>query len=334
MADDPLEPGQLTTREEMKILFGGGQGQGIQPCTKVLPETGRANVLLYTDPASGEKSGYFDGWVPEGDELGPIFEYTGAGEEDQVFLGRYGVGNRAILTHIDDERELRVFKAVGTIPGRSAKRQRYIGKFALDAEKPYVLRQAPNQQDTPRRVIVFRLRPINALPPNPEDTITPLPETEVVPVPPDITTSSLIEPELHNGKPITRSAVPRTRVSRREASLCEDFQRLLEEHEHQVARFQIRVAGLSSSLVTDLYDANSHVLYEAKGTSSREAIRMAIGQLMDYRRHVTPKNPTLAVLLPEKPHPDLQDLLTSLNIRVVYQHGKAFSGWPVDTQAS
>ncbi|WP_155989276.1 hypothetical protein [Nocardiopsis sp. CNT312] len=328
MADDPIRPGALTTRAKMKEVFGGGQGQGIQPSART------PNVLIYTDPASGEKSGFYDGWIPEEEESEHIFEYTGDGEGDQVFTGPYGVRNKAILTHVDDGRDLRVFKACGKVPGSGAKLQRYIGKFELDPKQPYVPRQAPNQQGVMRNVIVFRLRPIDALPPSPEDTITALSKTEVVSVPPDITKSALIEPEMHNGKPISRSAVPRTSVRRNEASLCQEFQKLLEEHEHRVARFQIRVAGLSSSLLTDLYDTNSHVLYEAKGTSTRESVRMAIGQLMDYRRHITPTDPTLAVLLPRRPHDDLVDLLDSINVNLVYQHQGSFVGWPVNAHAS
>ncbi len=291
------------------------------------PSSTTPNVLLYTDPSSGEQWGYYDGWAPTDDGTGPIFEYTGDGDGDQVFKGRHGQRNRAILMHVDDGRGLRLFKADGKVPGSGAKRQRYIGLFELDTELPYVVRQAPNTKGQLRRVIVFRLRPIDTLEVADRDSITPLPKTESVPVPAELTTSAMVEPEANHGGPISRSALPRTDVSRREASLCDEFRILLEEHEREVKRFQIRVAGLSSSLLTDLYDADSHILYEAKGASSRESVRMAIGQLMDYRRHVTPSDPNLAVLLPQEPHPDLRDLLDSVNIGLVYRHEDSFTGW-------
>ncbi len=330
MAGKGIKPGELTTRAEMKAAFGGGQGQGIHPCAT------SPNVLLYTDPASGEQFGYYDGWVPDEESSEPLFEYTGDGEEDQVFEGRNGQRNRAILLHVDDGRALRVFKAVGTVPRKKTRIQRYVGKFELDKELPYVFREAPNRQGIFRRVIVFRLRPAEELVPRPEDIIEPLPNTEVRQVSADvstITTSVMVEPEAHNGKPISRSAVPQTKVGRKEAELCDAFKAMLEKHEHEVKRYQIRVAGLSSSLLTDLYDNNSNVLYEAKGTSSREAVRMAIGQLMDYRRHITP-TPTLAILLPEKPHSDLQSLLSSVNIHLVYRNKDTFTGWPVEPISS
>jgi hypothetical protein len=50
----------------------------------------------------------------------------------------------------------------------------------------------------------------------------------------------------------------------------------------------------------DVYDATAGLLIETKGTVAREALRMAIGQLMDYRRFA-PDGTKLAVLVPEKP---------------------------------
>ena len=60
------------------------------------------------------------------------------------------------------------------------------------------------------------------------------------------------------------------------------------------------------------------MLYEAKGVATREAIRMAVAQLLDYSRHV-PTNPTLAVLLPALPATDLLNLLAGQGIRCVYE---------------
>ena len=43
----------------------------------------------------------------------------------------------------------------------------------------------------------------------------------------------------------------------------------------------------------------------------------AIGQLLDYRRHITPPPKALAVLLPSRPTDDLVDLITSLGMHCV-----------------
>jgi hypothetical protein len=61
------------------------------------------------------------------------------------------------------------------------------------------------------------------------------------------------------------------------------------------------------------------VLYEAKGVTSRESIRAALGQLLDYRRHVVPRH-AVAVLLPDTPSVDLLNLLESERIGCVFEH--------------
>lgn len=73
-------------------------------------------------------------------------------------------------------------------------------------------------------------------------------------------------------------------------------------------------------LYCDLYDATRHHLLEAKGSTSREAIRMAIGQLLDYARFVKPP-PQLGVLLPTRPRQDLEVLLTAQAIAIVWPIG-------------
>ncbi|MFC0036803.1 hypothetical protein [Actinomadura rayongensis] len=331
--DTPLTPGTITTRAEMMERFGGGPQGGI------VPSATTPNVLIYSDPASGEQSGYFDGWLAEEDESGGrIFEYTGHGEEDQTFEGTKGSGNRAILHHVNDKRALLVFKAagkardyphLGVARTSGTKAQRYVGKFQLDPKQPYVVRQAPNRHNVMRRVIVFRMRPVEDLPLNAADVIPPADTTKSIPVPASVTTSAMVEPETNNHTSSARSAVPKTKAERREAKLTAAFQSFLEKQQHDVKRFQIKVKGLSSTLLTDLYDVTAHVLFEAKGTSSRKDIRMAVGQLMDYRRHVHPIDPKLAVLLPDEPHEDLRDLLESVGIALVYRDGDRFIGWPI-----
>jgi 5-methylcytosine-specific restriction protein A len=322
MSEEDVKPGLITTRAVMMKVFGGGPMGGIVP-SKTTP-----NVLIYSDPTAGEQYGYIDGWLPTDDERGPIFEYTGHGDSDQTFVGRHGTGNRAILRHVDDGRALRVFKAVGKVPGSDTKRQRYIGAFELDADQPYTVRQKPNIKGEMRRVIVFRLRPKGPHERLAGDTIPAAEETVAIPVPADVTTSALVEPEINKKTRSTRSAAPKTQAERREAKLSDDFQEFMSAQGHPMKRFQLRIKGTASTLLTDLYDTVAHVLYELKGSSTREAVRMAIGQLFDYRRHVDPQNPAVAVLLPEEPHDDLKDLLDSAGVILVYWDGTTFIGVP------
>ncbi|WP_166503550.1 hypothetical protein [Modestobacter italicus] len=79
----------------------------------------------------------------------------------------------------------------------------------------------------------------------------------------------------------------------------------------------------SGALRVDLFDPAQNLLIEAKAKSSREYIRYAIGQLMDYRRRISPP-PSLAVLLPEAPARDMLELLSQLHISVIFESGSRF----------
>jgi hypothetical protein len=81
--------------------------------------------------------------------------------------------------------------------------------------------------------------------------------------------------------------------------------------------------------LTDLFDVSAKVLYEAKGRVDRNSIRLAIGQLLDYRRHIDPEPEALAILLPKAPHDDLKDLIESVDIKLVFEEDGRFVGWPV-----
>jgi hypothetical protein len=51
---------------------------------------------------------------------------------------------------------------------------------------------------------------------------------------------------------------------------------------------------------------------------------MAIGQLYDYRRFVD-AGTNLSILLPELPRPDLQELIQSAGIAIIYPAGVGFT---------
>jgi hypothetical protein len=74
-----------------------------------------------------------------------------------------------------------------------------------------------------------------------------------------------------------------------------------------------------------------HLLIEAKtaseGTAGRTQIRQAIGQLYDYRfSHFPQEKIDLALLLAKKPSTDVQKLLASLQIEVLWFQGKQLGG--------
>jgi len=106
-------------------------------------------------------------------------------------------------------------------------------------------------------------------------------------------------------------------AERREQQLVVAYQSYLEAQQHRVARHRYDVEG--SLLVCDLFDETEWCLFEAKGDVSREAIRIAVGQLLDYRRFYADRNPALAVLLPRRPSDDLLRFLRSVDVRAVFK---------------
>ena len=79
-------------------------------------------------------------------------------------------------------------------------------------------------------------------------------------------------------------------------------------------------------LQCDAYEIDRANLLEAKCSSRREFIRMAVGQLLDYAHHAKAKIGEChkAILLPEQPKGSLMDWLDTLGISVVWEDGSVF----------
>ncbi|MGV9500697.1 hypothetical protein ACWDQ0_20675 [Streptomyces sp. NPDC003642] len=320
-----LKPGMLTTRAAMHELFGGGSQGGI-----ITPKHS-PNILIYTDHASGKKYGYEDGWLEEEDEIGPVFEYTGQGTRgDQTFLGQRGSRNAAVLYHADAGKSLRVFMAAGRVASSrsSAKQQRYVAEFELDAQLPYTVRQALDEERKPRLIIVFRLRPKGAFERLTEDVITRAEVTEPQRVSAEVVTTKMVEPRRSRASESRRAAQPSYIADLRQAQVREQYLADLTRRGHDVCAFHIKIAGTNITLTTDLYDATERELYAIRGASTREEVRIAVGQLKDFARHFKSKNPNLTTLLPEKPQDDLVRFLHTEGINLVYGDANGYTRCP------
>lgn len=113
------------------------------------------------------------------------------------------------------------------------------------------------------------------------------------------------------------SAGPGGKHSRAEAELVSAYGEFMVERGHEVTGRHYRTAAESRPLRADLLVRDLNVLVEAKATDARHAVRMAIGQLYDYRRFEATA-PGLAVLLPREPVRDLAALLGGLDIGCVW----------------
>lgn len=67
-------------------------------------------------------------------------------------------------------------------------------------------------------------------------------------------------------------------------------------------------------------------LIEAKSSTSREHIRMAVGQLLDYSFEIEKRfgKPNMAILLPKEPAPDSVNWLARWNINLIWRKAGAF----------
>lgn len=104
--------------------------------------------------------------------------------------------------------------------------------------------------------------------------------------------------------------------TRREAALVQRYAAWMGRHGTKVERQRYAVRGEARPLVCDVFVPELSLLIEAKAHDNRNSVRLAIGQLMDYRRFV--ERPRLAVLLPHEPATDHQALLRSVGVAWIW----------------
>jgi hypothetical protein len=268
-------------------------------------------VLIFSDPEAGEQHGYVDGWQADG-----CFHYTGEGQRgDQQMKS----GNRSILDHEREGRGLRLFQG-------ARGRVRYIDEFVL-AEPPFYHTDAPETGDGPiRSVIVFRLKPktIDPLPPDTmfaEGIRRAFGSARAASAEPAAVQEVAVE-ELWTERMFINPRQEKTEAERREAALVTSFRDYLRLQGHQPTRLKILPEGETKPIFTDLYVRSQNLLVEAKGTVERGAIRMALGQLLDYRRFA--QGARCAILIPTRPRDDLVALVQGEGVELFWREGENF----------
>ena len=131
-----LIPGQIYRRTTLHEHFGGQRQGGISTPSQ------HPMILLFTG-ASGVQHGYEDGWS------NGVFCYFGEGQIGDMPWLR---GNAAIRDHIDQGRDLHLFKILAA----PRSHVEYVGPFFAAG---WEYRSAPDRAGTMRRGIVFHLVP-------------------------------------------------------------------------------------------------------------------------------------------------------------------------------
>jgi hypothetical protein len=309
-----LKPGDRTTRAELVARYGGSVQSG-----GIVPSRTSSFVMVFSDADEGAHFGYsqHDGVTDDG--YG--FDYTGAGQEgDQVFLR----GNKNLLNHTSDRKCLQLFISAGTVPGSSTKWQEYVGEYAVrdDDRGPFRYARAPDKNGNDRTVVVFHLQRLGS-------GVAPLdiPRTD-----PTLAAGSpfLVPIEVDRTYISARKASKAGTASRREAELTRKFTSWLESQSRSARRWAIPIAG-GTSLMTDYFTEDDKTLFEAKASSSRNDVRMAVGQLHDYRNNLGLNGLRCALLLPKAPAPDLVTLLESIGFGCVVDVNDEFV-WLVEAR--
>ena len=130
--------GQVYVRRDLHDSYAGQQQGGISTPAE-------HNFIMLFTGEQGEQYGYHDGWTEDG-----LFLYTGEGQIDDMSFIR---GNKAVLNHADNGKDIHLFEYIGR------GRVRYISQMICTG---YQERGAPDREGNLRKVIVFELSPISA----------------------------------------------------------------------------------------------------------------------------------------------------------------------------
>ena len=289
----PFQSGHKILRKELHEIYGGSGQGGISP-------TKSGYIFLFSDPKLGEEFGYRDGWKDG------IFYYYGQGQNGDMEFKR---GNKSILEHHLNNQTIHLFMgAKGEVT--------YENEFVLDQKHPFEILEDTDVEDRPRVAIVFRLIPINPYASLIDETNIEISSETVVE---DVALESFNTSEF-----IVHSSEERV-GERKESKLLTDYKNYREKNNiASVTSKKIKLKGEANKTIlkVDGWVEEEKLLIEAKSSCTRNSIRLAIGQLLDYKRFVNPDR--MAILLPDKPKEDLCNLIQSLDIKLIYKDQDTF----------
>jgi hypothetical protein len=131
-------------------------------------------------------------------------------------------------------------------------------------------------------------------------------------------TVRLVAVESQRSRKALVKARPTTVAHPVESGLVHEYVNHLEAAGDEVGALLVELP-CGRSIRNDLINRTSRVLVEAKQASTREHIRTAIGQILDYQRFW--KAHHRAVLVPDRPDMDLLRLLDSTGIKAIWRDG-------------
>ena len=111
-----------------------------------------------------------------------------------------------------------------------------------------------------------------------------------------------------------------TEFRKREKELLDDYERWLKKQGRHLSVLKY------GWIECDAWEQERQNLIEAKGSTRREDVRMAVGQLFDYAFQMREKfeRPKMAILFPKKPAPKSVEWLEPLGIKIIWRSGRSF----------
>lgn len=292
-----LEVGDTVLRRDLHAAYGGQQQGGIIT-PRAIPD-----IVIITSPESGSRHGYdaFEGLQEDGS-----FTYTGEG---QYGAQQFVRGNLALRDSALSGRPIRLFTKQGTSVT-------YVGEFTT-SEPAYRHETIPDSDGNPREGIIFSLVPVDAnveaLDVEPQSLVH---QASVATwSPPESAAYSVAE-----GLPLGEQL-----VSRIEFELQADFGAWVQRQGNTPSRLLLRSAG--TTIEPDMYIPESGWVIEAKKSPARRYVRTAIGQVLDYARVARDAgiDAVPVLLLPSRPIPHLESLISDLDIILVVRDEDGFS---------
>lgn len=298
--ESPLQPGQKLAKGAIHALLGGSDQHAMTSCLE-----GGA-FLVFHDPVTSQKNKY-DLW--EGEQADGTFSYTGQGLVGSQTLTR---SNKGLV--LAGEKGLPIYFFVR--PALGVKREKgnpytYVGQVAL--ENPFFeVKNAPDIKGNIREVFVFRLIPLGGAYPSKEKLDSEPRGVDCV----FGDWAELQDSAIEGGAPKTM-----TQVELLDNKLQNRFGKWMISLGELPERVSIKVIGTKGALYPDFILSNRGLVVETIPTTSREHVRLAIGQVLDYCHLLAMSSKKLspAILLPSLPQSDLVSLVKSLDISLIIE---------------
>lgn len=290
-----IQIGEELPKRSIHKLVGGSEMHAMTSCLN-----GKA-FLLFHDPKSGKKYGY-DVW--EGQNADDSFSYTGQGVKGNQKLTNSNLG---LIKAYEMGRPIYFFKRPGLgKPRKKANPYTYIGEVTL-ASPSYTKEMAPDESGKLREVFVFKLIPLGA-------TMSNITSEQKIQIGTSEWIASGTDPSINEQTPRNPS-----QIESRENKLLKRFFEYLTSKGEVASQKTIKLLDHQGTLKPDFFLEERRMVVQVKPSSSREYVRLAIGQVLDYQNLLRQEyqDITAGILLPQLPASDLIQLCKQINITII-----------------